>query len=100
MVSEPLPKAVMELRSRAKVVLSSNKPRNNRWGIELITITNQTAMIRIIKTGEIVSANKGNRFECQSYKGLYLVNISGDKREVELAIVSSAFLPAIKGITY
>lgn len=85
---------------RAKIILSYKQPLNNKWGIELVAISNQFATIKIFKTGEVVSAKIGNRFECQHYKRLFLKNVSIEKGEVELGIYFSELYPAIKGITY
>jgi hypothetical protein len=70
------------------------------WGIELIAISNQTATIKMKKTGEVVSATKGERFECHQYKALYLIEISGVKGEILLRKYNSGPIPVIKGITY
>lgn len=83
-----------------KFVLSRDKPLSKKWGIELLAISNQTATIRIIKTDEVISANKGSHFKSRCYKRLYLNGVSSDTGEIELINYYSISLPAIKGVTY
>jgi len=82
------------------IVLSYDSPRSSILGIELFCISNQTATIKIRKTGELVSANKGGQFNSQHVKRLYLIEINNNKKEIVLRKFKSAYIPAIKGVTH
>lgn len=78
------------------IVLSHGEPQSRRWGVELVAISNLSASIKILKTGEIISATKGQQVTGYADKFLYLIEISTNKGEILLRKYSFGPIPAIK----
>lgn len=60
--------------------LSRDNPRNNSLGVELIAISNECAVIKVLRTNEILTLRKGGRIN----ERMFIYYISDDKHEIIL----------------
>jgi len=67
-----------------EIILSMAKPRNDFIGAELVTIASDRATIKVLSTGELVSAKTNGYFSCREFgrHGLQLRWVSPERKTI------------------
>ncbi len=67
-----------------EIILSMAKPRNDFIGAELVTIAIDRATIKVLNTGELVSAKTNGYFSCREFgrHGLQLRWVSPERKMI------------------
>ena len=80
----------------SKLIISLANPSSPSFALQLVSIgPNHSAVVKCLKTGEIVSAVEGGYFVCKQFgaEGLRLVSVSSERNSVVLEVTDCVDSP-------